>query len=99
MIIITIPAERNLVGTFNLLEEKEFMAKSQLQFKRTTTDKIQVKGILSEDGTTVTYEDDNKVEQEIKVSDLLNAFVNQPIDLSVSLKSEEDLDVIPADNE
>lgn len=75
------------------------MAKSQLQFKRTTTDKIQVKGILSEDGTTVTYEDDNKVEQEIKVADLLNSFVNQSIDLSVSLKSEEDLDVIPADNE
>lgn len=75
------------------------MAKSQLQFKRTTTDKIQVKGVLSEDGTTVTYEDDNKVEQKIKVSDLLNAFINQPIDLSVSLKTEEDLDVIPADNE
>lgn len=75
------------------------MAKSQLQFKRTTTDKIQVKGILSEDGIFITYEDDNKIEQEIKVADLLNAFVNQPIDLSVSLKSEEDLDVIPSDND
>lgn len=75
------------------------MAKSQLQFKRTTTDKVQVKGTLSEDCSTVTYKDDNNVEQEIKVTDLLNAFVNQDIDLSVSLKSEEDLDVIPADNE
>ena len=78
---------------------EEIMNKKNLKFKRTTTDKIQVKGILSEDGTTVTYEDDNKIEQEIKVADLLNAFINQSIDLSVSLKTEEDLDVIPTDNE
>lgn len=73
------------------------MAKSQLQFKRTTTNKIQVKGMLSEDSTFVTYEDDNKVEQEIKIADLLNVFKNQPIDLTVSLKSEENMDIVPVE--
>lgn len=74
------------------------MAKSQLNFKRTITDKIQIKGILSEDAMTILYEDENKNEQEIKIIDLLNAFISQPIDLSVSLKQEEDLDVIPVAN-
>lgn len=75
------------------------MAKSQLNFKRTITDKIQIKGILSEDAMTILYEDENKNEQEIKIIDLLNAFISQPIDLSVSLKQEEDLDVIPVAND
>ena len=75
------------------------MANSQLSFKRITTDKVTVKGLLSEDGTYITYKDENKIEQDIKISDVLNAFKNQPIDLSVTLKSEEDLDVIPVDEE
>lgn len=75
------------------------MAKSQLNFKRTITDKIQIKGILSEDAMTILYEDENKNEQEIKIIDLLNVFISQPIDLSVSLKQEEDLDVIPVVND
>lgn len=73
------------------------MAKSQLNFKRTITDKVQVKGLLSEDSTFVTYEDDNKIEQEVKITDLLNAFKNCVIDLSVSLKSEEDMDIVPVE--
>ena len=75
------------------------MANSQLSFKRTTTDKVTVKGLLSEDGTYITYKDENKIEQDIKIADVLNAFKNQPIDLSVTLKSEEDLDVIPVDED
>ena len=79
--------------------EAFLMANSQLSFKRTTTDKVTVKGLLSEDGTYITYKDENKIEQDIKISDVLNAFKNQPIDLSVTLKSEEDLDVIPVDED
>ena len=71
------------------------MAKSKLQFKRNITDKLSVKGILSEDGTFITYTDKNDIEQDIKISDLLNAFKNQSIEFGVSLKSDEDLDVIP----
>lgn len=79
--------------------EAFLMANSQLSFKRITTDKVTVKGLLSEDGTYITYKDENKIEQDIKIADVLNAFKNQPIDLSVTLKSEEDLDVIPVDEE
>ena len=73
------------------------MAKSKLQFKRNITDQLSVKGVLSEDGTFVTYKDENDIEQEVKISDLLNAFKNQEINFSVSLKSDEDLNVIASD--
>lgn len=75
------------------------MAKSKLQFKRNITDKLSVKGILSEDGTFITYTDEDDVEQDVKVSDLLKAFINQPIEFGVSLKSDEDLDLIVSDEE
>ena len=75
------------------------MAKSKLQFKRNITDQLSVKGILSEDGTFVTYKDENDIEQEVKISDLLNAFKNQEINFSVSLKSEDDLNVITSEDE
>lgn len=70
------------------------MSKSKLQFKRNITDKLSVKGILSEDGTFISYTDENDIEQDVKISDLLKAFINQPIEFSVSLKSDEDLDLI-----
>lgn len=73
------------------------MAKSKLQFKRNITDQLSVKGVLSEDGTFVTYKDENDIEQEVKISDLLNAFKNQEISFGVSLKSDEDLNVIASE--
>ena len=73
------------------------MAKSKLQFKRNITDQLSVKGILSENETFVTYKDENDIEQEVKISDLLNAFKNQEINFTVSLKSEDDLNVITSE--
>lgn len=67
------------------------MAKSQLTKTRTITDKVSVKGMLSEDGTTITYKDEDKVEQEITVADCLNVFKGKTIDFSVSVKSEDEL--------
>lgn len=75
------------------------MAKSKLTFKRNIVDKLSVNGILSEDGTFITYTDENDVEQEVKISDLLNAFKNQLIEFGVALKSDEDLDVITSEDE
>lgn len=75
------------------------MAKSKLQFKRNITDKLSVKGVLSEDGTYITYSDENDLEQDVKISDLLKAFINQPIEFGVSLKSDEDLDLITSDED
>lgn len=67
------------------------MAKSQLTKTRTITDKVSVKGILLDDGTTITYKDDNKVDQEITVADCLNIFKGKHIDFNVSIKSEDEL--------
>lgn len=75
------------------------MAASKLKFTRTTTDKLTVKaGILSEDCTTITYKDENNMEQEVKVTDLLTSFKNQVVDFNVALKTDEELDV-PSDEE
>lgn len=75
------------------------MAKSKLSFKRNITDKLSVKGVLSEDGTYITYTDENDSEQDVKVSDLLKVFINQPIEFGVSLKSDEDLDLVTSEDE
>ena len=70
------------------------MAANKLKFTRTTTDKLTVKGgVLSEDCTTITYTDENDMEQNVKVSDLLSSFKDQVIDFSIALKTDEDLDV------
>lgn len=66
---------------------------SKLTYKRTTTDKISVKGVLSADGTEIAYVYDNKNEQTVNIADLLAPFLDKPIDFSVSLKLEEDLDL------
>ena len=41
------------------------MAKSCLSFKRNTTDKLSIKGTLSDDCSTITYTDENGDEKEI----------------------------------
>ena len=76
------------------------MAANKLQFKRTTTDKLTVKaGTLSEDCTVISYLDEDKDEKEVKIADLLKPFKNETIDLSIALKTDEDLDVISEDEE
>lgn len=72
--------------------------KSSLSFKRNTTDKLSIKGTLSDDYSIITYTDENGDEKEIFVVDLLNAMKNQYIELNVQIKTEEELDVIPAED-
>ena len=74
------------------------MAKSKLNFTRNMVEKLSVKGILSEDGTYITYTDENDSEKDVKISDLLNVFKNQPIEFGVQLKGSEELDIIPEEN-
>lgn len=70
------------------------MAKSKLSFKRNITDKLSIKGLLSDDGNIVYY-DENDMEQTVSIADLMNAFVNTEIEMTVQQKSDEDLDIIP----
>lgn len=64
---------------------------SQLKKTRTITDKVSVKGMLSEDGTTITYLDEDKIEREITVAECLRAFDGEFVDFTVSLKTENEL--------
>lgn len=76
------------------------MATNKLQFKRTTTDKLTVKaGTLSENCEVITYLDEENDKKEVKIADLLKPFKNETIDLSIALKTDEDLDVISEDEE
>lgn len=70
---------------------------SNFKFTRNTTDKVSVKGLLSDDGSVITYLDENKEEQEIAVLDCLMAFAGKYIDFAVSQKTEEDLIVTDAE--
>ena len=68
---------------------------NQLKKTRTITDKVSVKGVLSDDGTVITYMND-KVEEEITVTECIKAFLGKQIDFSISIKSEDEL---PDENE
>lgn len=61
------------------------MAKSNLTFKRNTTDKL-------------TYVDEYEEEQTMEVSDLMHAFKGQEVTMSVALKTDEDLELIPTED-
>lgn len=68
------------------------MAKSQLQKTRSITDKVAIKGgILSEDGMTIKYIDEDKCEQKISIADCFKPFVGEAIDLTLQVKQEGEL--------
>lgn len=75
------------------------MAKSKLSYKRSITDKLNIEGVLSNDGILITYEDENGFEQDVAVADLLTVFKNQRIKFSVQLKTDEDLELATSDDE
>lgn len=74
------------------------MAKSSLTFKRNTTDKLTVKGIMSDDCKTITYTDEYDEKQTMEVFDLMHAFKGQEVTMSVALKTDEDLELIPTED-
>ena len=61
-----------------------------LNYKKTGTRKITVKGILSTDGIFITYIDDDKEERTIEVSKCMQLMAGEEIVLSLALKSDED---------
>lgn len=74
------------------------MAKG-LTYKRSTVEQISVKGILSDDATTITYVDENKEEQEVTIASLMEKFCSMPIEFGVKVKSEEELELEDEDDE
>lgn len=68
---------------------------NQLKKTRTITDKVSVKGVLSEDGTTITYIND-KTKEKITIAECLKVFLGKSVDFSICVKSEDEL---PEDEE
>lgn len=69
------------------------MAKSGLNYTRTSTEKIQIKGSLSADCKSISYTDAFGCDRDIGVYELLAPFKNEYIELSVQVKSVEDMDL------
>ncbi len=61
------------------------------KYNKVTTKKFSIKGELSNDGKIITYVNGDKEEMEIPVSKCFEKFAGQPIELSLALKTDEDL--------
>ena len=59
-------------------------------YKRTLTDKVTIKGILSDDGTTINVTEKDG-EKEIKVQDYIDKFRGDYLEVTLQTKSENDL--------
>lgn len=61
------------------------------KYNKITTEKFNIKGELSDDCRTIKYIDGDKEEREITVEKCFEKFAGQPIDLTLTLKTDEDL--------
>lgn len=59
-------------------------------YKRTLTDKVTIKGMLSEDGKVVTVTEKD-CEKEVTVQDYIDKFKGDYIEITLQTKSENDL--------
>ena len=75
------------------------MAKSKLNYTKTIINKMSIKGVLSDNGTIISYIDEDDVVREIKVLDCFAAFSGKEIDFALSEKTNEDLDVEVTDDD
>jgi hypothetical protein len=68
------------------------MAKG-LNWKKSITETISVKGNLNETATEITYLDEDKEEQTIAVQELLNKFASCAVSMSIKMQTDEELDI------
>ena len=61
-----------------------------LSYKKTLTEKIQIKGVLSDDAAMITVSD-KEVEFEVALQDFLNRFAGEYVEITLSSKEEQDL--------
>lgn len=63
---------------------------ANLTHKKTVTEKVVIKGILSDDGKTITVMEKD-VEKDVTIQDYVNKFVGEYIEVTLQIKSEDDL--------
>lgn len=66
---------------------------ANLTYRKNTTEKFDVKGILDNEAKTVTYEDKDLGEVTIKLQDYLDMFASLPVQITIQTKYEEELDL------
>ena len=66
---------------------------ANLTYKKNTTEKFDVKGILDAEAKTVTYEDKDLGEITVILQDYLDMFASLPVQITIQTKSEEELDL------
>lgn len=66
---------------------------ANLTYKKNTTEKFDVKGILDAEARTVTYEDKDMGEVVVNIQDYLDMFASLPVQITIQTKSEVDLDL------
>ena len=66
---------------------------ANLTYKKNTTEKFDVKGILDSEAKTVTYEDKESGEVTINLQDYLDMFASLPVQITIQTKYEEELDL------
>ena len=64
-----------------------------LTYKKNTTEKFDVKGVLDAEAKTVTYEEKDNGQVTIKLQDYLDMFASLPVQITIQTKSEEELDL------
>jgi hypothetical protein len=79
------------VSIINGLKGENKMA--ALTYKKNTTEKFDVKGILDAEAKTVTYEDKDNGQITINLQDYLDMFASLPVQITIQTKSEEELDL------
>ena len=61
-----------------------------LSYKKTLTEKIQIKGVLSDDGTVVMVSDKDG-DFEVVLQDFINRFAGEYVEFAFATKMDEDL--------
>ena len=61
------------------------------KYEKNIVEKFSIKGDLSEDGNVITYIDGDKETKTISIEKCFSKFSGMPIELSVAVKSTEDL--------
>ena len=61
------------------------------KFNKTKTTKFTIKGDLSNDGKLIDYIDGDKAERTITIEKVFSKFCGQPIELSIAVKTDDDL--------
>ena len=64
-----------------------------VSYKRNTTEKVDIKGVMNAEATTITYEVKDAPEETVTIQDYLNQFASLPVQITIQTKSEEELDL------